>query len=178
MKDAFFDYDSVTIRDDAHTALTANAAALRQILADFPDAKILVEGHCDERGSAEYNLGLGDRRAAAAKELLTSMGIYGYDHTYDVNGMTAKLISQMIWYFVDGCLVRKTEAKLTERDEFNVFNITFTDNDTVFLKSKRTNRWWMKLPDQSFVPCSYNDYLVASNDQIPERWLREQERLL
>ncbi len=109
---------------------------------------------------------------------LTSMGIYGYDHTLDQNCMTAKLISQMIWYFVDGCLVRKTEAKLTERDEFNVFNITFTDNDTVFLKSKRTNRWWMKLPDQSFVPCSYNDYLVASNDQIPERWLREQERLL
>ena len=117
-------------------------------------------------------------RYAGMSEPLTSLGIYGYKHEDDVHHMSAKLISQMIWYFVDGYLVRKSEAKLTERDEFNVFNVAFTDNDTVFLKSKRTNRWWMKLPDQSFVPCSYNDYLVASNDEIPERWLREQERLM
>jgi len=117
-------------------------------------------------------------RYAGMSEVLTSIGIYGYDHETDSHNMTARLVSQMIWYFVDGYLVRKTEAKLTERDEFIVFNVAFTDNDTVFLKSKRTNRWWMRLPDQNFVPCSYNDYLVASNDQIPERWLREQERLL
>ena len=117
-------------------------------------------------------------RYAGMSDRLTTVGIYGYNEADDVHNMTAKLISQMIWYFVDGYLVRKTEAKLTERDEFIVFNVAFTDNDTVFLKSKRTNRWWMKLPDNSFVPCSYNDYLVASNDEIPERWLREQERLL
>jgi len=117
-------------------------------------------------------------RYAGMSEQLRSLGIYGYDHTTDQHDMTARLLSQMVWYFVDGYLVRKSEAQLTDRDEFNVFNVAFTDNDTVFLKSKRTNRWWMRLPDQSFVPCSYNDYLVASNDEIPERWLREQERLL
>jgi arginase family enzyme len=117
-------------------------------------------------------------RYAGMSDALTSFGIYGYDHNHDTHNMTAKLLSQMVWYFVDGYLVRKTEAKLTERDEFIMFNVAFTDNDTVFLKSKRTNRWWMKLPDQTFVPCSYNDYLIASNDEIPERWLREQERLL
>jgi formiminoglutamase len=117
-------------------------------------------------------------RYAGMSDALTSFGIYGYDHLNDTHSMTAKLIAQMLWYFVDGYLVRKTEARLSEQEEFIVFNISFTDNDTTFLKSKRTNRWWMKLPDQSFVPCSYNDYLVASNDQIPERWLREQERLL
>lgn len=117
-------------------------------------------------------------RYAGMSDPLNSIGIYGYNHEHDTHHMTARLISQMVWYFVDGYLVRKSEAQLTERDEFNVFNVAFTDNDTVFLKSKRTNRWWMKLPDQSFVPCSYNDYLVASNDEIPERWLREQERLM
>lgn len=117
-------------------------------------------------------------RYAGMSDALTSFGIYGYNHLDDTHAMTAKLISQMLWYFVDGYLVRKTEARLSEREEFIVFNVAFTDNDTTFLKSKRTNRWWMKLPDQSFVPCSYNDYLVASNDQIPERWLREQERLM
>ena len=117
-------------------------------------------------------------RYAGMSDVLTSFGIYGYNHMNDSNAMTAKLISQMLWYFVDGVLVRRSEAKLSEREEFIVFNVTFTDNDTIFLKSKRTNRWWMRLPDNTFVPCSYNDYVTASSDQIPERWLREQERLL
>ena len=92
--------------------------------------------------------------------------------------MTAKLISQMIWYFVDGLLVRRKEASLSNMDEFVIFNIAFTDNDTVFLKSKRTNRWWMKLPDNTYIPCSYSDFVLASNNEMPERWLREQERLV
>ena len=110
-------------------------------------------------------------------EKLSSFGIYGYHSQHDSHEMTARLISQMIWYFVDGLLVRKAEARLTEKEEFIVYNVTFTDNDTVFVKSKRTNRWWMKLPDRTFVPCSYSDYLTASSNDIPERWLREQERL-
>lgn len=117
-------------------------------------------------------------RYAGMSSVLNSFGIYGYKPEHDVHQMTARLISQMVWYFIDGYLVRKNEARLTDHEEFIVFNVAFTDNDTVFLKSKRTNRWWMKLPNQSFVPCSYNDYIIASQDEIPERWLREQERLL
>lgn len=117
-------------------------------------------------------------RYAGMSNNLTSLGLYGYHPAQDQHSMTAKLLSQMVWYFIDGYLVRKTEASLMERDEFIVFHVTFTDNDTIFLKSKRTNRWWMKLPGNQFVPCSYNDYLIASNDEIPERWLREQERLV
>ena len=116
-------------------------------------------------------------RYAGMSEKLSSFGIYGYHSQHDSHEMTARLISQMIWYFVDGLLVRKAEARLTEKEEFIVYNVTFTDNDTVFVKSKRTNRWWMKLPDRTFVPCSYSDYLTASSNDIPERWLREQERL-
>ena len=75
LKDALFDYDSNNIRDDARTALTADAEALKKIFADFPNASILVEGHCDERGSAEYNLGLGDRRATSARDFLVQQGV-------------------------------------------------------------------------------------------------------
>ena len=117
-------------------------------------------------------------RYAGMSSLLNSFGIYGYKKDLDQDNMTAKLISQMVWYFIDGYLVRKAEAEITDHEEFVVFHVSFTDNDTVFLKSKRTNRWWMRLPNQSYVPCSYNDYVAASNDDIPERWLREQERLL
>lgn len=75
LKDAFYDYDSNNVRDDARAVLTANAEAMRRIFADFPNATIAVEGHCDERGSAEYNLGLGDRRASSARDFLIQLGI-------------------------------------------------------------------------------------------------------
>lgn len=74
-QDAYFDYDKSDVRGDARDALTRDAAALKAILADFPNAVITVEGHCDERGSAEYNIGLGDRRASSAKEFLVSVGV-------------------------------------------------------------------------------------------------------
>ena len=73
--DAFFDYDKSDLRADARDALTQDASALKAILADFPSAVIAIEGHCDERGSAEYNLGLGDRRASSAKDLLVQLGV-------------------------------------------------------------------------------------------------------
>jgi len=75
VQDAFFDYDKSEIRGDARDTLSRDAAALKSILSDFPNATIMVEGHCDERGSAEYNLGLGDRRASSAQEFLVQLGL-------------------------------------------------------------------------------------------------------
>ena len=75
VQDAYFDYDSNSIRADARNVLQQDADALKRILNDFPNASIVVEGHCDERGSAEYNLGLGDRRATAAKDFLVQLGV-------------------------------------------------------------------------------------------------------
>ncbi len=74
-RDAFFDYDKSALRADAKSALSGDATALRDIFKDFPNAKITVEGHCDERGSAEYNLALGDRRATQAKDYLVEFGV-------------------------------------------------------------------------------------------------------
>ncbi|MGH9688686.1 MAG: peptidoglycan-associated lipoprotein Pal [Candidatus Acidiferrales bacterium] len=71
IKDAYFDFDKSELRQDARDALTKDAEFLRS----YPQARISVEGHCDERGSTEYNLGLGQRRAEAAKNFLISLGI-------------------------------------------------------------------------------------------------------
>ena len=71
VKDAYFDYDKADVRPDARDALSQTA----QFLRSYPQLKVVIEGHCDERGSTEYNLALGDRRAAAAKQFLTSLGI-------------------------------------------------------------------------------------------------------
>ncbi len=74
-QDAYFDYDKSEIRGDAQTALQHDAQLLKQIFAADANFTVVIEGHCDERGSAEYNLGLGDRRAQAAKEFLVSLGV-------------------------------------------------------------------------------------------------------
>jgi len=71
VQDAYFDLDKADIRSDARAALAKSADFLR----NYPQVKVVVEGHCDERGSTEYNLALGDRRAAAVKQYLVSLGI-------------------------------------------------------------------------------------------------------
>ena len=73
VQDAYFDTDKSDLRDDARQTLTKDAEFLRS----YPQVKISIEGHCDERGSTEYNLGLGQRRADAAKNYLISLGISG-----------------------------------------------------------------------------------------------------
>ena len=75
LSDALFDFDKSTIRPDATTALQKDSGVVRDILADYPSQKLVIEGHCDERGSDEYNMALGDRRARAAEEFLVTMGI-------------------------------------------------------------------------------------------------------
>jgi len=75
VQDAFFDYDKSNIREDARTALSRDSQSLKQLFGDNPGLNVVVEGHADERGSAEYNLGLADRRATAAKEFLVEMGV-------------------------------------------------------------------------------------------------------
>ncbi|HLH43747.1 MAG TPA: OmpA family protein [Bryobacteraceae bacterium] len=76
-QDAYFDYDKSDIRDDARQALTRDADLLKRIFASDPTFNVVLEGHCDERGSAEYNLGLGDRRASSAKDFLVQLGVPG-----------------------------------------------------------------------------------------------------
>jgi peptidoglycan-associated lipoprotein len=71
VRDAYFDFNKADIRADAREALTKTAEFLR----NNPGIRVTIEGHCDERGSTEYNLALGDRRAGATKQYLVSLGI-------------------------------------------------------------------------------------------------------
>ena len=71
VKDAYFDFDKADIRPDARSNLTQTAGFLKS----YPQVKVMIEGHCDERGSTEYNLALGDRRAQATKDFLVSLGV-------------------------------------------------------------------------------------------------------
>jgi peptidoglycan-associated lipoprotein len=90
LRDAFFAYDDSTLSSDAQAALQASASWLKQ----NAQYNLLVEGHCDERGTEQYNLALGERRAWAAKEYLATLGYdgsrmttisYGKDRPFDAS---------------------------------------------------------------------------------------------
>jgi peptidoglycan-associated lipoprotein len=70
--DVFFDFDAVAIRSDAASTLHANAQMLK---AHFDNHQVIIEGHCDERGTVEYNLVLGERRAQTTKQYLVDLGV-------------------------------------------------------------------------------------------------------
>jgi len=71
IKDVYFDYDAYSVRADGQQAVQADAAFLKQ----HPNWKVTIEGHCDERGSTEYNLALGDNRARAVRDALVAAGV-------------------------------------------------------------------------------------------------------
>jgi len=75
IQDAYFDYNKHTLRPDAETTLRKDAQTLADLIRQYPDFKLTVEGHCDERGSEEFNLALGDARAKQTKEYLSTLGL-------------------------------------------------------------------------------------------------------
>ena len=88
LEDAFFDFDDFSLRNDAKSALEKDGKYLEK----NSGSRVVIEGHCDERGSVEYNLALGEKRARAAKDYLVSYGIpnnrlttisYGKERPFD-----------------------------------------------------------------------------------------------
>ena len=75
VSDVYFDYDKSDIRSDSQAALRRNSTALKNFFGKFPSVRVVVEGHCDERGTNEYNLALGDRRATTARDFLVGLGV-------------------------------------------------------------------------------------------------------
>ena len=114
---------------------------------------------------------------AGSSTSLSTFGIYNYNSTTDVNSIGAKQIAQMIWYFVHGCSTLLNEDNITNTAQYYEYNILFGDVPINFYQNKHTHRWWMQLAPQQYLACTKSDYEQASNNQIPERWLRAKERL-
>ncbi len=116
-------------------------------------------------------------RYAGMATHLNSIGLFGIEPLKDVNNMTAVLGAQMLWYFIDGYWLRKQESALQNSQDFIEYNVSLEHQMLQFKKSKKTNRWWMQIDEKRWEPCSYNDYLQASRNEFPERWMRYHERL-
>jgi len=129
-------------------------------------------------------------RYAGLSDHVSSFGLYQFNPSLDQNDQTAKLAAQMLWYFVDGFYSRKHDHPSISSKGFLQYIVNFKDNEheIVFVKSKRSDRWWMRVPVLKFrgeeqeerhelVPCSYSDYELACKEEIPDRWMRAYLRL-
>ena len=126
-------------------------------------------------------------RFAGISSGVKTFGVYGYTPEKDRDGQTAQLTAQMLWYFVDGYMNRYPENPVDNKDEFLKFITSIQNNayQIVFYKSKRTDRWWMEVPinekefvgSHHIVPCSYKDYLAATQEELPERWWQAMKKL-
>ncbi len=123
-------------------------------------------------------------RYAGMADRLSSLGIYQYNPWYDRDEQTAKLIAQMIWYFIDGYYSRKNEFPEFDDENCVQYTVEFPEENyqLIFVKSKMSDRWWMKMPEDHasgpvLIPCSYSDYVRACRRDIPERWLNAYARL-
>ncbi|HSC53952.1 MAG TPA: arginase family protein [Phnomibacter sp.] len=103
-------------------------------------------------------------------------GIFGFMGK-DAMGLTAMQVAHMIWYFLDGMQKQQHETPIEDRSGYNEYNLLCAEIETLFLQSRNTGRWWMQMPDKSFIACTYADYVTASHNDLPERWLRTQERM-
>ncbi|MGB1037031.1 MAG: arginase family protein [Bacteroidia bacterium] len=126
-------------------------------------------------------------RYAGMSEAAQAFGIFGYEPELDHRGVTAALLAQMLWYYLDGYAHRAGDVP-GKHDQFVKYRCDFSDDQVpiLFLKSKKTSRWWMQIehpaePDDSekelSLPCSYFDYQMAANGETPQRYLDALKRL-
>lgn len=121
---------------------------------------------------------------AGQNDNLTSIGFYEYYPEQDIYKLTAATLSVMIWYFIEGFYQRKKDTDF-KSNKFLKYAIGFQDNPhkMTFYKSKVSDKWWMEVeglsPEKTtkIVPCSYDDYLTASEGEIPNRWILTQGRM-
>lgn len=128
-------------------------------------------------------------RYAGMSDKLTSIGFYEFNPAFDTNGQTAMLLAQMVWYFVDGFYNRKKDFPLTPKSQYLIYRASLNDGtgEMLFVKSKKSDRWWMQVPyptgiskNERFhlVPCRYDDYTTAVNGEMPDLWWRTFQKLL
>jgi formiminoglutamase len=128
-------------------------------------------------------------RYAGMSDKLSAFGIYEYNPGMDPTGITAHLIAQMIWCFVEGFQLRKKDYPIGNKDDYIKYMVDLSKHghQLVFYKSPRSDRWWMDVPYPAgsknkyerhhLVPCTYADYQCATNEEMPDRWWRTYQKL-
>ena len=128
-------------------------------------------------------------RYAGMSDKLNAIGFFEMTPEFDFHGQTAQLVAQMIWYFVEGVGLRKSESPLSNDSQYTNYKVVIsnTNEELIFIKSQKSGRWWMKIPyppskkvkyeRHHLVPCSYQDYQTALRDEMPDIWINTYNRI-
>ncbi|MBC5839939.1 formimidoylglutamase [Flavobacterium sp. F-380] len=121
-------------------------------------------------------------RYAGISDKVSSFGIFNHDSS----AQEAPLIAQIIWYFIEGFHYRSNEYPFGSRENYIKYIVPSEDETLVFFKSDKTDRWWIEIPfisnvnnklkRNTLLPCSYDEYLGACNQELPERWWKAQRK--
>ena len=121
-------------------------------------------------------------RYAGISDKVTLFGIFNHHGSKQESA----LIAQIIWYFIEGVHYRSNEYPYGSKDNYLKYIVPMDDEELVFYKSNKTDRWWIEIPyissvnnklkKSTLLPCSYEEYLAACNHEVPERWWKAQRK--
>src|SRR5690606_11974824 len=122
-------------------------------------------------------------RYAGISDKVTSFGVFNHNNSKQ----ESVLIAQVLWYFIEGYHYRSNEYPFGSKEQYLKYIVPVEDDEElVFYKSDRTDRWWIEIPNLShgnnklkrntLLPCTYEDYLGACNNEMPERWWKAQRK--
>jgi arginase family enzyme len=121
-------------------------------------------------------------RYAGISDKVTSFGVFNHNSSKQ----EAVIIAQICWYFIEGYHYRSNEYPFGSRENYLKYIVPLEEEDLVFYKSNKTDRWWIEIPfllsssnklkKNTLLPCSYEEYLAACNQEMPERWWKAQRK--
>ena len=120
-------------------------------------------------------------RYAGISDKVALFGVFNHNNSVQESA----LIAQIVWYFIEGFQYRSNEYPFGSRENYIKYIIPL-EEELIFYKSNKTDRWWIEIPfisngnnklkKSSLLPCSYEEYLGACNQEIPERWWKAQRK--
>ncbi|PIF33052.1 arginase family enzyme [Flavobacterium sp. 9] len=121
-------------------------------------------------------------RYAGISDKVSSFGVFNHNSTAQESG----IIAQIVWYFIEGYHYRSKEYPFGSRTNYLKYIVPLEEEELIFYKSDKTERWWIEIPYESnghnklkrntLLPCSYDEYLSACNQELPERWWKAQRK--
>ncbi|MEZ4874198.1 MAG: formimidoylglutamase [Flavobacteriaceae bacterium] len=124
-------------------------------------------------------------RYAGISNRVSSFGIYELKDFSQAENLSM-LLSQVLWYFIEGVNFRVADEDFSNENQFKTYKVPIGDELLVFKKSNKTGRWWIELPfisnvnnklkSHTLLPCTYGDYLSATNQEIPDRWYKARQK--
>ncbi|MFE3866971.1 formimidoylglutamase [Flavobacterium sp. LS2P90] len=121
-------------------------------------------------------------RYAGISDKVSLLGIFNHNNS----AQESAIMAQIIWYFIEGFHYRSNEYPYGSRENYIKYIVPMEEEELVFYKSDKTDRWWIEIPfisngnnklkRNTLLPCSYDEYLLACNQELPERWWKAQRK--